>query len=109
MDERRRLLLDQLERYYRSCGWKVERAEDGTVRAAGVGGVTWIGMAVVDADLADEAFPDRLLELSDVRMPGDGARCPFELLLDAQCASEVVSLLDRLRLAERVTVYSVAA
>jgi hypothetical protein len=42
-------------------------------------------------------------------MPGDGARCPFELLPDAQCASEVVSLLDRLRLAERVTVYSVAA
>jgi hypothetical protein len=109
MDERRRTLLEQLERYYRSCGWKVERADDGTVRAAGAGGVTWIGMAVVDEDLTDEDFPERLLELSDVRMPGDGARCPFELLPDADCAQAVVSLLGRLRLAERVTVYSVAA
>lgn len=109
MDERRKHLLEQLERYYRGCGWKVEHAPDGTVRAAGTGGVTWIGMAVVDDDLADESFPERLLELSDVRMPDDGARCPFELLPDAACADGVVSLLERLRLAERVTVYSVAA
>jgi hypothetical protein len=109
MDDRRERLLGELERYYRGCGWKVERADDGTVRAAGVGGVTWIGMAVVGDDLADGSFPDRLVELSDVHMPADGARCPFELLPDAACAAAVISLLTTLRLHERVTVYSVAA
>ena len=108
MDARRQELLGELERYYRSCGWKVERAEDGTLRAAGVGGVTWIGMAVVESDLADDSFPERLRELSDVR-ESDGARCPFELLPEPGCAGEVRSLLDRLRLSERVVVYSVAA
>ena len=108
MDARRDLLLDQLERYYRGCGWKVERAEDGTVRAAGVGGVTWIGMAVLADDLGDEEFETRLVELSDIR-ESDGARCPFELLPEPDCASQVRSLLDRLRLSERVAVYSLAA
>jgi hypothetical protein len=109
MEGRRQELLDELERYYRGCGWKVERAPDGTLRAAGVGGVTWIAMAVVGADLADEGFADRLVELSDVRMADDGARCPFELLPDPACAGDVRSLLARLRLAERVAVYSLAA
>jgi len=109
MDARRQELLDELERYYRGCGWKVERAEDGTLRAAGAGGVTWIGMAIVESDLADETFADRLLELSDVRMADDGARCPFELFPAPECAGDVHSLLARLRLAERVAVYSLAA
>ncbi|MGH3049228.1 MAG: hypothetical protein ACRDLK_03645 [Gaiellaceae bacterium] len=101
--------MDELERYYRGCGWKVERAADGTVRAEGVGGVTWIGLAVVGDDLAAEGFAERLVELSDVRMGANGPRCPFELLPDADCASDVASLLDRLRLRERVSVYSLAA
>lgn len=107
--ERRQELLDRLERYYRACGWPVERAADGTLRAAGTGGVTWIGMAVVRDDLASDEFPKRLLELSNVRMGDDGARCPFELLPDADCAEELHSLVHRLRLTERVSVYSLAA
>ncbi len=109
MESRRQELLDELERYYRGCGWKVERADDGTVRAAGVGGVTWIGMAVVMTDLAEEGFAERLIELSDVQMAEDGPRCPFELLPDPECAGAVSSLLSELRLAERVSVYSLAA
>lgn len=109
MASRRQELSDELERHYRGCGWKVERAGDGTVRAEGAGGVTWIGLAVVGDDLADGAFAERLVELSDVRMPADGPRCPFELLPDAACAGEVRSLLVRLRLSERVSVYSRAA
>lgn len=110
MDARRQELQDELERYYRGCGWTVERAGDGTIRAAGAGGVTWIGMAVVLDDLADAAaFADRLVALSDVRMSQDGARCPFELFPAPECAGEVHALLSRLRLADRVAVYSLAA
>ena len=65
-------------------------------------------MAVLPADLADDSFGERLRELSDVR-EHDGARCPFELLPEAECAGEVRSLLDRLKLSERVAVYSLAA
>lgn len=99
-----------LETYYRGCGWKVERADDGTVRAAGIGGVTWIGVPVVKEDLAAAGFPDRLIELSEERMP-KGERCPLELLPDESCADELRALLDRLRLRDRghVEVYSVAA
>jgi hypothetical protein len=109
MSERKQELLGHLERYYRGCGWPVERADDGTVRATGAGGVTWIGMAVVAGDLDAEDFEQRVVELSDVRMGKDGARCPFELLPDEACADDVRSLLDRLRLTERVSVYSIAA
>ena len=109
MEERRRQLLDELERYYRGCGWPVKRADDGTLRATGTGGVTWIGMAVVAADLASAEFEQRVVELSDVRMGRDGVRCPFELLPDEECTAEVRSVLDRLRLSERVSVYSLAA
>ena len=69
MSERRQELLGTLERYYRGCGWSMEWAEDGTVRAAGPGGVTWIGLAVVPEDLTTEDFGARLLELSEQRMP----------------------------------------
>jgi len=108
MGSRKQELLDELERYYRGCGWKVERDEDGTLRAAGTGGVTWIGMAVVSEDLDDDGFSSRLVELSDIR-ENDGARCPFELFPDPGCAGEVKSLLAQLRLTERVSVYSLAA
>jgi len=109
MESRRQELLDELERYYAGCGWNVERADDGTLRAEGVGGVTWIGMAVVGTDLDEDGFAERLVALSDTRMGPDGVRCPFELLPDPSCAEDVQSLLDRLRLGERVSVYSLAA
>jgi len=103
-------LVVQLEAYYRSCGWRVDRGEDGTVRASGPGGVTWIGLAVVPEDLAARDFEERLIELSEQRMPR-GERCPFELLPAAECAEELRATLTRLRLAERghVAVYSLAA
>lgn len=65
-------------------------------------------MAVIAADLADDAFGQRLVELSDVRQT-DGARCPFELLPDPDCAGDVRSLLAQLRLTDRVSVYALAA
>ena len=99
-----------LASYYRSCGWKVEDAPDGTVRASGIGGVTWIGMPVVADDLADDSFPGRLVELAEQRMPY-GALCPLELLPAEDCADDLRALLTRLRLSERghVEVYSLAA
>ncbi len=109
MSARRQELLDELERYYHECGWTVQRAGDGTVRAAGTGGVTWIGMAVVPEDLTSEDFRERLRELSEQRMPSGGERCPFELLPDESCAGEVRGVLASLRLTERVSVYSLAA
>lgn len=108
MSERRQELLDELARYYESCGWRVERAADGTVRAAGTGGVTWIGLAVVPEDLRADGFGERLLELCEQRMPA-GERCPFELLPDESCADELRDVLAGLRLSERVSVYSLAA
>ena len=110
MESRRQELLDELERYYEGCGWKVERTDDGTVRAAGLGGVIWIGMAVIESDIGDVAFETKLLELSEQRMP-QGELCPLELLPDEAAAQALRSLLDRLRLAERghVEVYSLAA
>ena len=44
-------LIAALEEYYRSCGLRPERAADGTVRARGFGGVTWIGLPVAAEDL----------------------------------------------------------
>ncbi len=98
-----------LERYYRECGWPVERGEDGTVRARGAGGVTWIGMAVVPEDLAAAGFESRLLDLSEQRMPKGGELCPFELLPAEDCADDLRAVLGRLRLDDRVSVYSLAA
>lgn len=110
MDASRADLVAHLEAYYRRCGWKVERAEDGTVRAAGLGGVTWIGLPVVGDDLADPGFGQRLLALADERMPA-GQLCPLELLPAQDCAAELRGLLDELRLGDRghVEVYSLAA
>lgn len=103
----RRELLGHLEAYYRSCGWPVERAEDGTVRAQGAAGVTWIGLPVVPADFTDD-LATRLVELSDIRMPG-GERCPLELLPASECEVQVRLLLAELGLGDLVSVYSVAA
>ena len=110
MEEPRKQLVDELERYYRSCGWNVVRASDGTVRATGPGGVTWIGLAVVPDDLNSDGFEERLAALAAQRMPG-GELCPFELLPTQECADELLESLDRLRLRDRghVAVYSLAA
>jgi hypothetical protein len=106
----RQQLAGLLEEYYRGCGWSVTRAEDGTVRARGLGGVTWIGLPVVGDDLADPAFSEALRTLSEERMP-TGELCPLELLPDAGCADELRGLLAELRLSDRghVGVYSLAA
>jgi len=110
MHDVRLQLTDLLETYYRGCGWTVERHDDGTVRAKGLGGVTWIGLPVVADDLANPGFADTLRVLGDERMP-TGELCPFELLPDAKCADGLRALLVELRLAERghVEVYAVAA
>ena len=110
MSSDREQLASLLEDYYRGCGWVVSRAADGSIRASGLGGVTWIGLPVVTADLADPSFGGVLQALSEERMP-TGERCPLELLPDAGCATELRGLLDELRLSDRghVEVYSLAA
>jgi hypothetical protein len=111
MEATRQELTDRLEAYYRSCGWRVRRAEDGTVRADGPGSVTWIGLAVVAEDLGADGFEDRLLELSAERMPSGRETCPLELLPAPECADDLRETLARLRLDARgtVAVYSLAA
>jgi hypothetical protein len=110
MNDARLRLANLIEAYYRGCGWPVERHHDGTVRAKGIGGVTWIGLPVVAPDLDDPAFPGTLRALGDERMP-TGELCPLELLPDEACADGLRALLADLRLADRghVEVYSVAA
>jgi hypothetical protein len=102
-------LRGHLEAYYRSCGWTVECASDGTLRARGAGGVTWIGLVVIPEDIAEGGLATRLRGLSDERMPGGGERCPLELLPAAECADELRALLAELGLSELVSVYSLAA
>ena len=102
-------LRGHLEAYYRSCGWPVEHASDGTLRARGAGGVTWIGLVVIPEDIAEGGLAARLRGLSDERMPGGGERCPLELLPAAECAEELRALLAELGLSELVSVYSLAA
>lgn len=110
MSDTKSHLRDALESYYRGCGWKVVHADDGTVRASGIGGVTWIGLPVVAEDLNTEGFEERLVELAEQRMP-QGALCPLELLPAEDCADDLRAVLARLRLSERghVDVYSLAA
>ena len=102
-------LRGHLEAYYRSCGWPVEFSSDGTLRARGAGGVTWIGLVVMPGDIAGDGLAVRLRELSDERMPGGGERCPLELLPAAECADELRALLAELGLSEVASVYSLAA
>jgi len=110
MEQTREELAAALEAYYRSCGFPVQRHEDGSLRARGVGGVTWIGLPVLRDDLVQESFAVRLLELADERMP-QGERCPLELLPAEECADDLRALLTELRLERRghVDVYSLAA
>jgi hypothetical protein len=110
MEATRQELADRLESYYRSCDRKTRRGEDGTVRADGPGGVTWIGLPVLPEDFADPDFEPRLLALSAERMP-TGELCPLELLPAQACADSLRDLLDRLQLRGRghVEVYSLAA
>lgn len=110
MCDRRQELTAALERYYRGCGFPVEQHEDGSLRARGIGGVTWIGLAVTPEDLEDRSFAERLLALAEERMPA-GERCPLELLPAEDCADDLRTLLAELRLERRghVEVYSLAA
>lgn len=110
MSVRKQELQAALESYYRDCGWKAERLDDGTIRATGIGGVTWIGLPVTRDDLDHDEFETRLLALSDERMPA-GELCPLELLPDEDCDQDLRLLLGRLGLAQRthVQVYSLAA
>jgi hypothetical protein len=110
VEARRQELSALLARHYAARGWAVEHGADGTVRATGVGGVTWIGLPVVPEDLDDPAFTSRLLMLSDERMPR-GELCPLEVLPDEGCTDDVRALLAHLRLRDRghVEVYSLAA
>ena len=110
MDVERERLTAIIEDYYRGCGWSVTRGAGGTVRAHGMGGVTWIGLPVCEADLADAGFADLLRELSEERMP-TGERCPLELLPEEECADGLRGLLEELRLSDRghVEVYALAA
>ena len=66
-------------------------------------------VTVVEVQGDAAGFGVGLVALSDVRMADDGSRCPFELLPEADCVTELRSLLRRLRLSERVSVYSLAA
>lgn len=108
MSVRRQELQAKLVEYYRGCGFTPRVADDGTVRATGLGGVTWIGLPIVAEDL--EELPARLLELSDERMPA-GQLCPLELLPDTACEDDVREVLRRTRIADRrqVEIYSLAA
>lgn len=109
MDDRQQLAA-LLEENYRGLGWSVDQCADGTVRAKGHGGVTWIGLPVTAATLDDPSFPDTLLALASERMP-TGELCPLELLPDPVCEPALRDVLERVRLADRghVEVYAVAA
>lgn len=102
-------LIAALEEYYRSCGLRPERASDGTVRARGFGGVTWIGLPVAAEDVDDAGFEARLVELGAQRMP-TGELCPLELLPAPDCAERLYAILERVGLGERgnVQLYTAA-
>lgn len=100
-----------LESHYRGSGWTVKRSRDGTVYANGPGGVTWIGRAVIPADLEDESTGELLREMAERRMEGGGELCPLELLPSADCAEQLEALLRRVGIADRgnVAVYSLVS
>ena len=101
-------LIAALEEYYRSCGLRPERAPDGTVRARGFGGVTWIGLPVAAEDVDDAGFEARLVELGAQRMP-TGEPCPLELLPAPDCAERLYAILERVGLGEHGNVQLYAA
>jgi len=101
-------LLGQLERLYRGHGWLVNHDEDGTLCAAGPGGVTWLGTAVVPEDLASDRLESKLLDLAGRRMPKGGELCPLDVLPAPECEAELRQLLTSIGLDRRphVSVYS---
>ncbi|MEX2193741.1 MAG: hypothetical protein WD844_00510 [Thermoleophilaceae bacterium] len=110
MSDTRADLLELLESQYRGFGWEVERAEDGTLRAAGPGGVTWIGAVVVAEDLTSGDLEARLPALSRERMPKGGELCPLDLMPDPECEADLRALLDRLDIRRpHVSLYSLRA
>ena len=105
-------LLERLADYYRGCGWPVRHLEDGTLAAAGPGGVTWHGRAVVREDLAEaERLDEQLAELAERRMPGGGELCPLDLLPTEDAGAGLHEALDRTGLRHRphVSVYALTA
>jgi hypothetical protein len=111
MGNTRRELLETLETHYRESGWRVKRGNGATVFADGPGGVTWIGAAVIRADLEEDGVEERLKDLAERRMEGGGELCPFELLPSPDCKDELQELLERIGIAGRgnVAVYSFAS
>lgn len=111
MDDPRAELLSRLEAQYRDFGWSVERAADGTIRAIGPGGVTWIGAAVVREDIESGELAARLPQLSRQRMSDSGELCPLDLLPEPECEAATRTLLERLGLSRcpHISVYSLAA
>jgi hypothetical protein len=111
MEAARQELVERLEAHYRASGWSVKRSSDGTLYASGPGGVTWIGAAVVPADLEAEGVAERLTEMATRRMENGGELCPLELLPSSDCDAELRDLLCRIGLAKRsnVAVYSLAS
>lgn len=111
MDETRSALLEQLESYYRTCGWTVRRAEGDVLAAVGPGGVTWHGIAVLAEDTADPvALDERLSDLAERRMPAGGELCPLDLLPAPGCEATLQQALQRtgLRARPHVSVYGLA-
>lgn len=104
-------LLRKLESHYKSSGWTVQRASDGTLVAAGPGGVTWLGTAITPPDLTSEDLEERLCELAARRMDGGGELCPLDVIASEDCEPDLNATLERIGLAHRrhVSVYSVAA
>lgn len=111
MGTTRRELLETLEAHYRGSGWRVKRDGEATVFADGPGGVTWIGTAVVPADLEQDGIEDRFRDLAERRMDRGGELCPFELLPSPDCKDDLQAMLERIGIADRgnVAVYSFAA
>ncbi len=112
MNEARHALASQLEAYYQSCGWRVRRADDGTLEADGPGGVTWYGAAIVAEDVhGTDALDAWLVELANRRMLGGGELCPLDLLPDPEAEAGLREALERTKLNHRphVSVYELSA
>ncbi len=105
-------LLARLEAQYRSSGWVPVRRDTAEVlHAAGPGGVTWFGMAILPDDLNSAAeLGERIVDLSARRMPG-GELCVLDLLPAPECHDAVAELLARLGLASsaNISLYALPA
>ena len=110
MEDPRTDLTETLRTLYKRGGMKVT-SSNGLLEAAGPGGVTWIGRAVVREDFDAEEFEAEIIELAGRRMERGGELCPLDLLPDAACESELRDLLRRTGLDQRphVAVYTAAA